>query len=406
MFKNCRSNKLGVYQPGTEVPVPHKVRLSNRQFVNYGRDYRGRVVHFCRREWSSGAYDAVLGDFTAAPRPREDVGRFFQIPKRMRVLDIALQLQCHPNRLVSTMRTMYPDGALFQDVTSVCTLPQNTLVPLPAGLDLDAAVFSQPTTGRYVESRLWDATKLEYSSLPDLQSDGGPVDTEAILPDGSRIHKATLIKYLNNNRHLFGEHEHGKLNVGRLLRIIQGARNSTNNRSIAPVGDTIVGDSPLSVGIGSYLEYVDGSIRRVGLVVEIFKRHQNEGRQRRTRYYYPILANEAAWATGIEFCCHLCEQQLGPRPSRAGTQRSAASGSRRSHAGASKSKVAAAAGSRRSARSASTSNATATMDPGSSAKYSISMKRVVVLAVHVKALLAMEPVDGQATSTVSSRAAV
>ena len=135
MFKNCRSNKLGVYQPGTKVPVPHKVRLSIRQFVNYGR-----VVN-CRREWGSGAYDAVLGDFTAAPRPREDVGLFFQLPKRMRVLDIALRLQCHPNRLVSTMRTMYPDSTLFQDVTSVCTLPQNTLVPLPAGLDLGAFGF-------------------------------------------------------------------------------------------------------------------------------------------------------------------------------------------------------------------------------------------------------------------------
>jgi hypothetical protein len=326
---------------------------------------------------------------------------------------------------------MFPDSPLFQDVTSVCSLPQNTLVPLPAGLDLDAAVFSQPTTGRFVDSRLWDATKLEYPSLPELQGDGGPgdggpVDTEAILPDGSRIHKATLIKYLNNNRHLFGEHEHGKLNVGRLLRIIQGARNSTNNRSIVPVGGAILGASPLSVGIGSYLEYVDGSIRRVGLVVEIFKRHQTEGRQRRTRYYYPVLASEAGWASGIEFCCHLCEKQQETRPSRACSLRSVASGSRLSHKRASRSKAAAAAavGSERSDRGASKAKAAASSDPkrsarrackskatkdsdsGSSANYGTSMKRVVVAAINVKALLTMEPIDGQTTCKVISRAAI
>ena len=61
---------------------------------------------------------------------------------------------------------------------------------------------------------MWDATKLEYSTLPESQGDGGPVDTETILPDGLRIH---LVNHLNNNRYLFGEHNHGKLNVGKLL---------------------------------------------------------------------------------------------------------------------------------------------------------------------------------------------
>jgi hypothetical protein len=81
-------------------------------------------------------------------------------------------------------------------------------------------------------------------------------------------------------------------------------------------------------------------------------------------------------------------------------------GSERSARGASKAKAAASSGSRRSSRSASKSKATKDSDSGSSANYDTSMKRVVVAAINVKALLTMEPVDGQTTCKVTSRAAI
>ena len=94
---------------------------------------------------------------------------------------------------------------------------------------------------------------------------------DAILLDGTRVHKATLVRYFNEHPHLFGE-ESRKLDVNRLLMVIQGAKNSTN--TTGPAQD---GSLTLAVGIGDFVEFLQGTHRRVGLIIEIFNaRHESQ----------------------------------------------------------------------------------------------------------------------------------
>ena len=131
-----------------------------------------------------------------------------------------------------------------------------------------------------------------------------PVDpaianSHVVLPDGATMHKATLVRYLNANMHLFGEGIGGKLDTSRLMRIIQGARNSTGNATLAEPAV-----SSTTVGVGDFVEFKEGTRSVLGIVFEIFNtRSDDSDKERRTRYYLPVDVAGSARST-LLFTCH------------------------------------------------------------------------------------------------------
>jgi hypothetical protein len=121
------------------------------------------------------------------------------------------------------------------------------------------------------------------------------------------MHKATLMRYLNEHPNLFGE-ESRMLAFNRLLRVIQGTKNST--KIAGPAQD---GCLSLAVGIGDFVEFPQGVQRWVGLIIEIFNAHHEspaeaDANSHRTRYYNPVdMAGPAP--TTLEFTIQICTKR-------------------------------------------------------------------------------------------------
>ena len=84
--------------------------------------------------------------------------------------------------------------------------------------------------------------------------------------------------------HLFGEGIGGKLDTSRLMRIIQGARNSTGNATMAEPAVSLT-----TVGIGGFVKFN--------------ARSDDSDKERRTRYYLPVDVSGSARST-LLFSCH------------------------------------------------------------------------------------------------------
>ena len=95
MFANCRSQPRVLFVKGTEIPVPHVVRLPTSGYLNFGRDDRGRVVHFFLRSWSSGCYAGLSQQNEQKDQADVMSRRYFRLPRAMTVLEIAALLKCH-----------------------------------------------------------------------------------------------------------------------------------------------------------------------------------------------------------------------------------------------------------------------------------------------------------------------
>ena len=316
MFAQCRKNHRLNYTRGSEVPVPHHVRMSAVDYVNFGRDERGRVLHYVRRDWAAGLYVGLRNATGVVGGLEVATPRYLRLPRQMTVLEVAAMLKCQPGRLISTMKRRLRHSPAFRDVTSVCSYPKNTDILIPRGFRIDGGVFiSIPTADGndgavYVYAADWNAGESRYNENEGAETDLALIEKparDAILPDGTRMHKATLVRYLNEHPHLFGE-ESRKLDVNRLLRVIQGAKNSTN--TTGPAQD---GSLTLAVGIGDFVEFLQGTHRRVGLIIEIFNaRHESQDEEdatsHRTRYYNPVDMARPAPAT-LEFTIHMCTQR-------------------------------------------------------------------------------------------------
>lgn len=317
MFAQCRENHRLCYTRGSEVPVPHGVRMSAADYVNFGRDERGRVLHYVRRDWTAGLYVGLRNTTTVVGGLEITTARYLRLPRDMTVMEIAAMLKCQPGRLVRSLKTRLRQSPAFRDVTSVCSYPKNTDILIPLGFRLDVGVFmSIPTEVEndgevYVYAADWNAEESRYNESESAPEADIPCiekqARDAVLPDGTRMHKATLVRYLNEHPHLFGE-ESRKLDVNRLLRVIQGAKNSTRTGGPAQ-NDNVV----LAVGIGDFVEFLQGAHRRVGLIIEIFNaRHESpdeeDANSHRTRYYNPVDMAGPAPAT-LEFTIHMCTQR-------------------------------------------------------------------------------------------------
>jgi hypothetical protein len=93
------------------------------------------------------------------------------------------------------------------------------------------------------------------------------------------MHKATLtlVRYLNDlnaNMHLPGEGIGCKLDTSRLMRIIQGARNSTINATLAEPAV-----SSTTVGVGDFFEFKEGTRSVLGIQFDMFNAMSDERRQ-------------------------------------------------------------------------------------------------------------------------------
>jgi hypothetical protein len=236
----------------------------------------------------------------------------------MTLLEVAAMLTCQPGRIISTMKTRLRHSPVFRDVSSVCSYPKNTGILIPLGFRLDGGVFmSIPTEDGndgevYVYAVDWDAGESRYKETEgateaDLSLIEKPA-RDAVLPDGTSMHKATLVRYLNEYPHLFGESQ--KLDVNRLLRVIQGAKNST--KTAGPAQDRSIA---LAVGIRDFVEFLQGTHRRVGLIIEIFNaRHESQDEEdatsHRTRHYNPVdMAGPAPATLTLEFTILMCTKR-------------------------------------------------------------------------------------------------
>ena len=98
---------------------------------------------------------------------------------------------------------------------------------------------------------------------------------------------------------LFGEGIGGKLDTSRLMRVIQGARNSTGNATMAEPAVSLT-----TVGIGDFVEFKERTRSMLGIVFEIFNaRSDDSDKERRTRYYLPVDVSGSARST-LLFSCH------------------------------------------------------------------------------------------------------
>ena len=92
------------------------------------------------------------------------------------------------------------------------------------------------------------------------------------------------------------------------MRVIQGAKNSTKTGGSAQDGCLA-----LAVGIGDFVEFLQGAQRRMGLIIVIFNaRHEipddSDANSHRTRYYNPVDMAGPAPAT-LEFTIHICTKR-------------------------------------------------------------------------------------------------
>jgi hypothetical protein len=170
--------------------------------VNFGRDERGRVLHYIRQDWAAGSYVGLWNTTEIVGGLEVRTPRYLRLPRQMTVLEVAEMTKCQPGWLISTTKTRLRHSPAFRDVTSVCSYPKNTNMLIPPGFRLDGGVFNSIPTENgndgevYVYAADWDTEESQYN-----ETEGA---TEADLPS---------IEKTSTRRRLTRRNAHAQSNV-------------------------------------------------------------------------------------------------------------------------------------------------------------------------------------------------